>query len=95
MSASDEVQPAPTAEPAQSESHAWAPSWDSSSIYDKGDAVFYDGYVFEAMRWTQSDTPDTGSSYGVWRNPQKLDEDCNELAENADCDGLATSQHVS
>jgi hypothetical protein len=41
------------------------------------------------MWWTQDDTPDTSSPYGVWRNPQKLDEDCNELAENADCDVLA------
>ncbi|WP_259678261.1 chitinase [Arthrobacter oryzae] len=35
-----------------------APAWDPATIYRKGDRVLFDGRVFEAKWWTQTDSPE-------------------------------------
>lgn len=38
-------------------------AWDEDTVYLKGDTVSYDGEVYEALWWTQGETPDDSS---VW-----------------------------
>ncbi|QCB99117.1 glycosyl hydrolase family 18 [Arthrobacter sp. PAMC25564] len=46
-----------------------APPWQPSSIYVKGDRVLFEGRVFEAKWWTQTDSPDAalqGAGESPW-----------------------------
>ncbi|WP_018933926.1 lytic polysaccharide monooxygenase [Gracilibacillus lacisalsi] len=40
-----------------------APEWSSTTAYNGGDRVTYQGVLYEALWWTQGETPDTSS---VW-----------------------------
>ncbi|WP_223805868.1 lytic polysaccharide monooxygenase [Ornithinibacillus gellani] len=40
-----------------------APAWNASLVYTKGDLIIYDGKVYEALWWTQGETPGDAS---VW-----------------------------
>ena len=40
-----------------------APVWNASQVYHKGDLVLYEGKVYEALWWTQGETPGDSS---VW-----------------------------
>lgn len=37
-----------------------APAWQPSTVYRKGDRVFFEGRIFEAKWWTQTDSPEAG-----------------------------------
>lgn len=46
-----------------------APEWQPASVYHKGDRVLFDGRVFDAKWWTQTDSPDAalqGSLESPW-----------------------------
>ncbi len=46
-----------------------APEWQPATVYVKGDRVLFDGRVFEAKWWTQTDSPDAslqGSLESPW-----------------------------
>lgn len=46
-----------------------APAWEPATIYRKGDRVLFEGRVFEAKWWTQTDSPDAerkGSLESPW-----------------------------
>jgi len=43
-----------------------APAWSASQVYNGGDEVSHDGNLFRANWWTQGDTPEDGSQWGVW-----------------------------
>ncbi len=41
-----------------------APAWNASKVYNNGDTVTYQGSTWQAMWWTQNQTP--GDPYGPW-----------------------------
>ncbi|MED7787984.1 glycosyl hydrolase family 18 protein [Francisella sp. 19X1-34] len=41
-------------------------TWDSKTVYTKGDQVTYNGQTYTAKWWTQGDTPSNG---GAWEKP--------------------------
>ncbi len=41
------------------------PGWDASTVYHAGDQVTYDGSTWQALWWTQNQTP--GDPYGPWQ----------------------------
>lgn len=46
-----------------------APAWQPATVYRKGDRVFFEGRVFEAKWWTQTDSPEAalqGSPDSPW-----------------------------
>ena len=46
-----------------------APAWQPATVYRKGDRVLFEGRVFEAKWWTQTDSPEAalqGSPESPW-----------------------------
>ncbi len=44
---------------------AGAPSWTTTTIYNAGDKVTYQGHVYQAQWWTRGQAP--GGQDGPWK----------------------------
>lgn len=44
------------------------PLWEHSTIYQAAEQVAYQGHVWQAQWWTQSEEPGTTGQWGVWRD---------------------------
>jgi chitinase len=61
-----------------------APAWQPSTVYRKGDRVLFEGHIFEAKWWTQTDSPEAalqGSPESPWSKLR--DEELLKIMETA------------
>jgi len=42
------------------------PVWDAATVFNNGDRVIYDGRIFEAQWWVQSQSPANSGPWGAW-----------------------------
>lgn len=65
-----------------------AKTWSETTVYVGGDQVKYDNQLYEAKWWTQGETPDINTDWGVWKllGDCESDDNGNGDDDNGDTD---------